>query len=70
LAVQRYWFAHAPDGIIGAADRARQGIGYGGISLATVVTVTLGVEYQTLSRSTDFQVLDRDTEFVILDRND
>lgn len=34
MAVQRVWFAHAPDGITGRADRARIGIGYGGIALA------------------------------------
>lgn len=34
MAVERVWFAHAPDGLIDAADRARIGIGYGGIALA------------------------------------
>lgn len=33
MAVQRLWFPHAPYGDISAADRARQGIGYGGITI-------------------------------------
>lgn len=32
MAVERIWFPHVPDGTINAADRARQGIGYGGIT--------------------------------------
>lgn len=34
MAVERVWFPHAPDGSIDASDRARQGIGYGGIAIA------------------------------------
>lgn len=36
MAVERVWFHHVPDGVIGAADRARQGIGYGGINLIPI----------------------------------
>lgn len=31
MAVERIWFPPAPDGTIDAADRARLGVGYGGV---------------------------------------
>lgn len=37
MAVERVWFPHVPDGTVSANDRARQGIGYGGIVIGVPV---------------------------------
>lgn len=39
MAVERVWFPNAPSGSIDAAQRAQIGIGYGGISMASPVTI-------------------------------
>lgn len=41
--VERVWFPHTPDGTIDAADRARQGIGYGGIAITAPSAVGAGM---------------------------
>ena len=54
--VERVWFTHTPDGTVDDSDRARLGIGYGGITITAASTVGVGMLeasiYSLLSEAT------------------